>query len=99
MYESIYPWDRWTDGQAYMVRQGHDFTCYGHSMASGLHVHGSRIGMAVTTSLFAYDYNNDVVFFQFYDSSSLWKPNLKALPAWRKEKERHRKQGRSNGTA
>lgn len=89
MYESIYPWDKWMDGHAWKVRQGSDFSCYGLSFASTAHGRAALVGLSVTASVFEYDYDDDIVFFQFFDGAGLWKPNLRALPDWRKEKERH----------
>lgn len=93
-YESLYPWDRWTNGQYWKVTQTADFTCFGLSLAGALYSHAVKVSMAVTASVFEYDYDDDVVIFHFYDADSLWKPNLKALPAWRQEKERHTRRQR-----
>jgi hypothetical protein len=74
-----------------MVEQYADFSCFGSSFASQVHSHAKKIGMKAATSVFSYDHDRDVVIFQFYDGDSLWKPNLKALDAWRKEHERHQR--------
>lgn len=91
MYELKYPWDRWTNGQAWKVTQGVDFTSFGQSFVGCVYGHAVKIGMSVTASVFEYEYSEDVVIFQFYDADNLWKPNLKALPAWRKEREKYRR--------
>lgn len=87
--QSQYPWDKWTNGQYWKATQTRDFTCFGRSFAGVLYTHAARVGLAVTASVFDYDYDDDVVIFHFYEVDSLWKPNLKALPAWREEKKRH----------
>lgn len=89
--ESKYPWDRWTSTQAWMVEQYADFYCFGKSFASQVHNYAAKVGMKAATAVFEYEYDRDVVIFQFYDGDSLWKPNLKALPAWKQEHQRHQK--------
>lgn len=91
VYELKYPWDRWTNGQTWKVTQRADFTCYGRSFAGVLYSRAKIIDMSVTTSVFEYEYGDDVVIFQFYDAENIWKPNLKAMKAWRDEQEKHRR--------
>lgn len=86
----IYPWDRWTNGQYWRIQQNVDFTCYGVSMPPQLYFQATARGLAVATSVFEYDYEDDVVFFHFFEADSLWMPRLKSLPAVKRERERHR---------
>ena len=44
-----YPWDVWTDGSAWRLREGEDFEVSSASMVSTLHKHAERAGLVVTT--------------------------------------------------
>lgn len=89
MEERKYPWDTWTNGQAWRVIQNKDFTCFGASFSSQCYTTAYKLTLSVATSVFAYDYDDDVVFFQFYESDSLWKPNFKAYGPWREEQRKY----------
>jgi hypothetical protein len=83
MAHSKYPWDRWSDGQTWMVEQGSEFTCYGRSFAAAAHLAAKVRKLKVTSSVFAFDHKPDIVIFVFYDGEGLWKPNMTALPTYR----------------
>lgn len=57
----LYPWEQWTDGRAWEVRQGEDFSSRPERFRNMLFTVARRHGMAVRTRL-----NGDVVQFQFY---------------------------------
>lgn len=57
----IYPWERWTDGSAWRIRQGEDFDVEPESMATMIRSRAKAEGLAATARV-----NGDVVAFQFY---------------------------------
>ena len=57
----IYPWNRWTDGTVWRIRQGEDFEVSPESMASMIRVRAKTTGLTVATRV-----HDDVVTFQFF---------------------------------
>lgn len=44
----IYPWDRWTDGSAWLIRRGEDFEVGALSMASMIRLRAKAEGLKAT---------------------------------------------------
>lgn len=46
---SIYPWEKWQDGQWWTITKGADFNCPVQSMRNQLHVRAKTTGVRVKT--------------------------------------------------
>lgn len=45
--KSIYPWDEWTDGSIWQVKEGEDFTSNLKTFVQGCYAHAKRHGIKV----------------------------------------------------
>jgi hypothetical protein len=46
-----YPWDQWTNGKAWLLVRGEDFTCSIPSMRSAIHQYARRNNLTVVTTI------------------------------------------------
>ncbi len=46
-----YPWEKWTNGSAWLLVRGEDFTCSVASMKSAVHGYASRNDLSVVTRI------------------------------------------------
>jgi hypothetical protein len=76
--ESKYPWEQWTNTQAWMAEQYEEFDCQPESFRGQVHLEARHRNMKVATTIVGRK-----VFFWFFPTDNLWKPNLEALPAVR----------------
>lgn len=44
-----YPWDQWTNGKAWLLVRGEDFTCGVESLRSAIHQYATRHDLSVVT--------------------------------------------------
>src|SRR4051794_37766394 len=61
-----YPWDEWTDGSAWEIRQGDDYDVKTENMRVNLHMRADQIGSKVRTKKVRGDAGEGLVF-QFFD--------------------------------
>lgn len=77
---SIYPWEKWFNGQVWFLRTHKDFTCLEMSMQSQVYMWATKFGVAVTTRLINEGYDLAGVMLQAYAVDSTWRPNLAKIP-------------------
>jgi hypothetical protein len=71
---SQYPWDDWTDGRVWLLRDNADFTCMPKSIRSQVAKIASKRGLQLASRLL-----DGGVLVQAYPAGSTWKPNLAAI--------------------
>jgi hypothetical protein len=76
---SMYPWEKWLNGQVWFIRTNTDFRCMESSIRSQAHMWAMKLGVALTTRLIS-DSNLAGVMLQAYPIESTWKPNLARFP-------------------
>lgn len=76
---SMYPWEKWLNGQVWFLRTGTDFTCMEMSMQGQAYMWATKLGVAVTTRLVS-DGDLAGVMLQAYAVDSTWRPNLAKFP-------------------
>lgn len=60
-----YPWEEWTDGQTWILKQGEDFDCTIPSMRAIVHAKARELEQKVTTKLWNPNGGRDELAIQF----------------------------------
>ena len=75
---TAYDWDRWTNGKAWEIVQGEDYSVSTESMRTNLYDKARQLGRSVRTQAISAEDGQRGLRFQFFDRSGPQRPRLSA---------------------